>query len=84
MDPTTQPRKRPLSPKKLLLSKWTAVHPQQREKHFLVCRVHDPRLPEEQTIPKDHIELEAVLTKRRYIFIWRELQDCARWRSGWH
>jgi hypothetical protein len=31
-----------LSPKKLLLSKWTAVTPRDREKHFLVVRVVPP------------------------------------------
>ncbi len=76
-------QKRALSNKKLLLTKWTAVAPQQREKHFLVSRVYDPQLPSDQTPPKDHIELEAVLTKRRYIVPWAELKDLTRWLHGW-
>lgn len=28
-----------LNPRKLLLSKWTAAHPQRREKHFLVTEL---------------------------------------------
>jgi tryptophan-rich hypothetical protein len=75
--------KRSLSNKKLLLTKWTAVAPQHREKHFLVSRVHDPALPSEQTIPKGHVELEAVLTKRCYVVIWTELKDLTRWLHGW-
>jgi tryptophan-rich hypothetical protein len=76
-------QKRPLSNKKLLLTKWTAVTPQHREKHFLVSRVHDPQLPSDQTIPKNYVELEAVLTKRRYLLIWTELKDITRWLHGW-
>ncbi len=76
-------QKRPLSNKKLLLTKWTAVRPQHREKHFLVSRVHDPLLPSDQTIPKNYVELEAVLTKRRYLLIWTELKDLSRWLQGW-
>jgi tryptophan-rich hypothetical protein len=76
-------QKRPLSNKKLLLTKWTAVSPQQREKHFLVSRVHDPQLPSDQTIPKNYVELEAVLTKRRYLLVWTDLKDAARWLQGW-
>jgi len=76
-------QKHPLSNKKLLLTKWTAVMPQHREKHFLVSRVHDPQLPSDQTIPKNYVELEAVLTKRRYLLIWTELKDLSRWLQGW-
>ncbi len=83
MDASVKPQKRRLSNKKLLLSKWTALVPQNREKHFLVSRVHDPQLPSDQTIPKDHIELEAVLTKRRFLLLWTELKDCTRWLCGW-
>jgi tryptophan-rich hypothetical protein len=83
MDTLAKPFKRRLSNKKLLLSKWTALVPQNREKHFLVSRVHDPQLPSDQTIPKEHVELEAVLTKRRYLLIWTELKDGTRWLHGW-
>ena len=33
-----------LNPQKLRLSKWTAVNPQEKEKHFLVTKVIDPEL----------------------------------------
>ncbi|WP_286224585.1 TIGR02450 family Trp-rich protein [Polynucleobacter sp. HIN6] len=48
-----------------------------------MSRVHDPQLPSDQTIPKNYVELEAVLTKRRYLLIWTELKDITRWLNGW-
>lgn len=70
-----------LQPKKLLLSKWTAVQPQQREKHFLVSKVIQP---EDPLAAIEWIELEAVLTKRVQILRWQALKDEAIWRAGWH
>jgi hypothetical protein len=35
----------PLNPKKLLLTKWTAVTPVAKQKHFLVSKVIQPELP---------------------------------------
>ena len=48
-----------INPSKLLLSKWTAAHPQNREKHFLVTELFRD---EEGTVLD--VELQAVLTKR--------------------
>ena len=70
----------PLSPKKLLLSKWTATVPQRREKHFLVTRVIEPRVPGG---PVEQVEIEAVHSGRTQLIAWRELKDAARWRRGW-
>ena len=50
-----------LSPKKLLLSKWTAVHPTHQRKHFLVIKVIVPEAPNEMI---QFVELEAVFDKR--------------------
>lgn len=67
-----------INPNKLLLSKWTAVTPQHREKHFLVSK-----------LLRDELEnvtgcvLEAVLTQRTQQIDWRLLQDDAQWRQGW-
>jgi hypothetical protein len=33
-----------MQPNKLLLSKWTAVEPRAKEKHFLVAKLVDPEL----------------------------------------
>ena len=73
-------RKNPLSPKKLLLTKWTAVTPRNREKHFVVLRVIEPEPP---SIRVEQVELEAVHTSQVYLLHWRELTDPSRWRQGW-
>jgi tryptophan-rich hypothetical protein len=69
-----------LSPKKLLLTKWTAVQPSRKEKHFLVAQVITPEPPE---APLEWVELEAVLSKSRYRIAWRDLKNSAIWRQGW-
>ena len=70
----------PLNPKKLHLTKWTAVQPGAKQKHFLVSRVIQPELP---TDPIVSVEIEAVFSKATQIIAWRELQDDAVWRQGW-
>ena len=70
----------PLNPKKLLLSKWTAVTPVAKQKHFLVSRVIQPDLP---TDPIEWVEIEAVFSKATKTIPWRELQDDRVWRQGW-
>ena len=67
-----------LTPRKLLLSKWTAVRPQNREKHFLVTELF---CDEEGTVLE--IELQAVLSKRAQRLDWRQLQDPEQWLMGW-
>ncbi len=70
----------PLNPKKLLLTKWTAVKPISKQKHFLVSRVIQPDLP---TDPVLSVEIEAVFSKVVQVIAWRELQDESVWRQGW-
>jgi len=50
-----------LNPAKLLLSKWTAVTPRNREKHFMVTQLIEPEPP---SLAIEFIELEAVYTRR--------------------
>jgi tryptophan-rich hypothetical protein len=69
-----------LSPKKLLLTKWTAVAPRRKEKHFLVTRVIEPEL---EGGAVEFVELEAVHSKRVQRLGWRELADAGRWVQGW-
>lgn len=69
-----------LHPGKLLLSKWTAVKPVARQKHFLVTRVILPEPPEARI---EWVELEAVHSKRVRRIAWRELLDEAVWQQGW-
>lgn len=70
-----------LNPRKLPLSKWTAVQPQRKEKHFLVTRV---LLPDDPAAPIIEVELEAVYSHRRFVLPWKLLTDTAVWRQGWH
>ena len=48
-----------LHPKKLLLSKWTAVKPLAKQKHFLVCKVIEPEPPE---APVEWIDSQLLYT----------------------
>ncbi len=70
----------PLSPKKLLLSKWTAVKPVDKQKHFLVSRVIQPALPDD---PIELVEIQSVYSNATQIIAWRELQNDSVWRQGW-
>ena len=70
----------PLNPKKLLLSKWTAVTPVAKQKHFLVSRVIQPALPDD---PIELVEIESVFSKATQVIAWRELQNEDVWRQGW-
>lgn len=70
-----------LNPRKLHLSKWTALQPQDKEKHFLVVRV---LRPDDPLAPVTEVELEAVHSRRSRIIPWITLTDTERWRQGWH
>ena len=80
---TNQPRKpekfvNPVNLNKLLSSKWTAVNPSNRERHFLVCGV--------QRDANDRIvrcELEAITSGNSYELDWRQLRDDRQWLPGW-
>ncbi len=67
-----------INPRKLLLSKWTAAQPQNREKHFLVTELFRD---EEGTVLA--VELQAVLTQRAERLDWQTLQNNAEWLQGW-
>ena len=69
-----------LSPKKLLHTKWTAVTPRNKEKHFLVTKVIEPIPPGSPVVS---IEIEAVHSKRVRVIAWRELTNALQWRRGW-
>ncbi|WP_394238185.1 TIGR02450 family Trp-rich protein [Pseudomonas anguilliseptica] len=72
------PAKHRLNPRKLLLSKWTAAQPQNREKHFLVTELF---CDEDGTVLQ--IELQAVLNQRCQRLDWRVLENSEHWRMGW-
>ncbi|PQJ85139.1 TIGR02450 family Trp-rich protein [Aliivibrio sifiae] len=66
-----------INPKKLLNSKWTAVNPVKKEKHFLVTEIEF----EENEVT--HCLIEAVMTKRTQVLNWHELKNQEHWLSGW-
>ena len=70
----------PVNPKKLLLTKWTAVKPVAKQKHFLVSKVIQPELPMD---PIEMVEIEAVFSKAVQVMVWRDLQDDSVWQQGW-
>jgi tryptophan-rich hypothetical protein len=67
-----------ITPKKLLGSKWTAVTPSNKEKHFLVSEVE---FNEEGLVISCCIE--AVMSKRSIPINWHELEDNNNWIHGW-
>ena len=73
-----KPANNTINPEKLLLSKWTAVQPQSKEKHFLVTGV----IRNEQQIVVVCV-LEAVINHREYELDWRLLKDADVWLPGW-
>lgn len=67
-----------LNPRKLLLSKWTAAQPQNREKHFLVTEL---LCDEDGNVLQ--VELQAILSQRSQYLDWRALEDAECWLMGW-
>ena len=70
----------PLNPKKLHLTKWTAVKPVAKQKHYLVSKVIKPELPNE---PVEFVEIESVFSKASQVIPWRDLQNDDVWLQGW-
>jgi tryptophan-rich hypothetical protein len=67
-----------INPNKLLLSKWTAVAPKQKERHFMVIKLI--RDNEQEIIA---CELEAVINNNSYEINWQILKDSSCWLMGW-
>lgn len=67
-----------INPSKLLHSKWTAVNPTKKEKHFLVTEVE---FDEEGEVIQCIIE--AVFSNRSMPIDWTELKNEAVWQQGW-
>lgn len=67
-----------INPNKLLLSKWTAIEPKNKERHFLVTKLI--RSESEEIIA---CELEAVINHKVYEINWQDLKNAACWQIGW-
>jgi tryptophan-rich hypothetical protein len=67
-----------INPNKLLNSKWTAVKPERKEKHFLVTEVE---FNEEGQVV--HCLIEAAISNRAAPIAWRVLRNSDNWLHGW-
>jgi tryptophan-rich hypothetical protein len=67
-----------INPKKLLHSKWTAVNPVKKEKHFLITEL---KLDDEGEVI--HCLIEAVISKRSEAIDWQTLKDPQCGLQGW-
>jgi tryptophan-rich hypothetical protein len=67
-----------INPKKLLNSKWTAVKPVNKEKHFIVTEI---------SVDDDgeviSCSIEAVISRRLMPIHWTDLNDRCVWAHGW-
>jgi len=66
--------------KQLLFSKWTAVRPRNKEKHFVVRRVFEETV---EGCKSTFVEIDAVISKRIRRLSLQELRDPTRWARGW-
>ncbi|ALO45785.1 TIGR02450 family Trp-rich protein [Pseudohongiella spirulinae] len=67
-----------INPKKLLHSKWTAVQPMDKQKHFEVTRVvFDSKGQIRECM------ITAAYSGATLLIDWRELQSQERWLQGW-
>lgn len=67
-----------INPKKLISSKWTAVNPAQKEKHFIVT---DVEFDDDDLVVSCLIE--AVISRRTFPIQWQELKNQDQWIQGW-
>lgn len=62
----------------MLLSKWTAIEPKNKERHFIITELIKD--DEENIIA---CQLQAVINKNHYEMDWNELKDSKTWLMGW-
>ena len=67
-----------INPDKLLNSKWTAVNPVGKEKHFLITKMEFNRDGD-----VTHCLIEAVISNRTEQIDWKQLKDESSWLQGW-
>jgi tryptophan-rich hypothetical protein len=70
----------PISPKKLLKTKWTATTVVEKQKHFIVTKIL-PVTDENEAV--EHIEIEAIYSHKARVIHWHELKDQSLWLQGW-
>ena len=71
-----------INPKKLLNSKWTAVTPQNKEKHFSVVEVEfEFEFDNDNTVVRCCIQ--AVMATKPVPINWLDLKNAELWLQGW-
>ncbi|MEY2666077.1 MAG: hypothetical protein RLZZ384_248 [Pseudomonadota bacterium] len=68
-----------INPRKLLYSKWTALHPTKKRRHFIVTKLI--LSPDNEIIIG--CELEAVIDKSIAEIDWKQLKEASSWQMGW-
>ena len=76
----TDPTMNQLQPNKLMLSKWTAVKPIAKQKHFLVSKVIEP---DQEGGKVEWIDLEAVHSKATRRMAWQPEFDSSKPRNSY-
>ncbi|MEA1989337.1 MAG: TIGR02450 family Trp-rich protein [Pseudomonadota bacterium] len=66
------------NPEKLLNSKWTAVNPVFKERHFLVTK-----LITDESEQVHAVILEAVINHHEYRLPVEKLKETSNWMQGW-
>jgi|TARA_B100001057_G_C22608007_1_gene855459 tryptophan-rich hypothetical protein len=67
-----------INPAKLMKSKWTALEPRNKEKHFLVTEIE---FNEDGSV--NECIIEAIMSKNIYSIDWVDLKDENKWLQGW-
>ena len=67
-----------INAKKLLNSKWTAVKPINKEKHFIITKIE---FDENNNVI--NCLIEAVISNRLQQINWAELKESEHWQKGW-
>jgi len=67
-----------INPRKLVNSKWTAIKPRHKEKHFIVTEVEF----DENGVVVQCV-IQSVMTRHESAIDWRDLKDTSRWCQGW-
>ncbi|HHT00368.1 MAG TPA: TIGR02450 family Trp-rich protein [Thiomicrospira sp.] len=66
------------NPKKLLNSKWTAVNPVHKERHFIVTQLNQD---EEGKVLS--VQIEALINHKTYDVLPESLKASCDWLQGW-
>jgi tryptophan-rich hypothetical protein len=72
------PVSNPINPKKLLNSKWTAVEPINKQKHFMVVLIE---YDNDQLIAE--CIMQSIMAKEETSIDWRDLKNSEKWLQGW-